>query len=115
MKRQSAGNGPRLATTAIIWGFATAMMAICIPMIGMTIDMTRLAIILPLAVVLGASGSTVIVWRSRDEQRREIDELTNQFRLIQERVIDLETICSTQELDIGKKFEQLEPKDRHRS
>lgn len=110
MKHQSVGNGAKIATTAIIWGFATGMMAICIPMI----DMTDFAVILPLAVVLGSSGSTVAVWRSGNRQRGEITELTNKFRVIQERIVDLETICSAQELEIGKKFEELEPKDRHR-
>ena len=110
MKRQSVGNGARIATTAIIWGFATGMMAICIPIIDMTND----AVILPLAVVLGTSISTVAVWRNGNRQSGEIDELTNKFRVIQERITDLETICSARELEFGRKFEELEPKDRHR-
>lgn len=111
IKRQSAGNGAKIPTTAIIWGFATGMMAICIPIIDMTED----AIILPLAIVLGATGCTIAVWLSGTRQRGEIDELTDKFRVIQERVTDLETICSVQELELSKKFEQLKPKDRHRS
>lgn len=111
LKRQSAGNGARIATTAIIWGFATGMIAICIPIIDITDD----AIILPLAVVLGTSGSTVAVWLSGGHYRHKIDDLSNKFQVLQERIMDLETICSTQELEIGRKFEQLEPKDRHHS
>lgn len=111
LKRQSGGNSALIATVAIIWGCATAMMAVCIPMIDMTDD----AIILPIFIILGASISTVVAWRSGSRQKGEIDELTNNFRTIQERVIDLETICSAQELEINKKFEQLEPTDQHRS
>ena len=111
LKRQSAGNGARIATTAIIWGFATGMIAICIPIIDITDD----AIILPLAVVLGTTGSTVVVWLSGGHYRRKIDELSNKLQVIQERVIDLETIRSTQELEIEKKFKELEPKDKHHS
>ena len=50
--------GFRIGTTAIIWGFSTGMLAICIPLVSMT----KSGIVLPLAVILGATVSTVVVW-----------------------------------------------------
>ena len=111
MKRQSAGYGAKIATTAIIWGFATGMMAICIPIIRMT----KSSVALPITVVLGTTVSTVAVWLSGGQQTQKIDELINKCRVIEERLTDLETICNTQEFESRKKFEELEPKDRHRS
>ena len=50
--------GFKIGTTAIIWGFSTGMLAICIPLVSMT----KSGVILPLAVILGATVSTVVVW-----------------------------------------------------
>ncbi|TVQ44665.1 MAG: hypothetical protein EA365_09715 [Gloeocapsa sp. DLM2.Bin57] len=50
--------GLKIATTAIIWGFGTGMLAITIPIISMTDS----GIILPLAVIIGSTVSTVVVW-----------------------------------------------------
>jgi hypothetical protein len=36
MARKARGTGPKIATTAIIWGFATGMLAICIPLVAIT-------------------------------------------------------------------------------
>jgi flagellar motor switch protein FliM len=53
-----SGNGIKIGTTAIIWGFSTGMLAICIPLISLT----HSNIALPLAVILGATISTIVVW-----------------------------------------------------
>jgi hypothetical protein len=54
------GQGVKIGSTAIIWSLATGMMAISIPII----KMTETGIILPLAVVIGVSISTIAIWLS---------------------------------------------------
>lgn len=60
--------GFKIGSTAIIWGFSTGMLAICIPLISMT----ESGVILPLAVVIGATISTVVVWLSSSQQSSKI-------------------------------------------
>ena len=103
MKRQPKEKDPKITTTRIIWSFATGMMAICIPLVALS----RSGVILPLAVILGSSASTVAVWRNQDGQKLK----SSNFRAIEQRVIDLETICSSQDLDVAKKFQHLESKE----
>lgn len=54
------GQGVKIGSTAIIWSLATGMMAISIPIV----KMTETGIILPLAVVVGVSLSTIAIWLS---------------------------------------------------
>lgn len=108
MARQSEGTGPKIATTAIIWGFATGMLAICIPIVGMT----QSGVILPLAVILGASVGTVVVWKSSGRRSRNISDLTNSVQLLNERIVNLEAICSSGESDVQNRLKQLELRDK---
>ncbi len=67
--------GFKIGSTAIIWGFSTGMLAICIPLISMT----ESGVILPLAVIVGATISTVVVWLSPSQPSSEIvDKESNQ-------------------------------------
>ncbi len=50
--------GTKIGVTAIIWGFGTGMLAICIPLI----NLTNSGIILPLSVIIGVSLSTIVIW-----------------------------------------------------
>jgi hypothetical protein len=52
MRHQSSGNGYKIAAIAIIWSFATGMLAICIQLVSIT----KSGMILPLAVILGRIG-----------------------------------------------------------
>ena len=66
--------GFKIGSTAIIWGFSTGMLAICIPLVSMT----ESGVILPLAVVIGATISTVVVWLSsfptiEDDKKNDAD------------------------------------------
>ncbi|MCG5062189.1 MAG: hypothetical protein KA714_30545 [Limnoraphis sp. WC205] len=66
--------GFKIGSTAIIWGFSTGMLAICIPLVSMT----ESGVILPLAVVFGATISTVVVWLSsfqtmKDDKKNDTD------------------------------------------
>ena len=54
------GQGAKIGTTAIIWSLATGMMAISIPII----KMTNTGVILPIAVIVGVSLSTIAIWLS---------------------------------------------------
>lgn len=54
------GQGVKIGSTAIIWSLATGMMAISIPII----KMTGTGIVLPLAVIIGVSLSTIAIWLS---------------------------------------------------
>ncbi|WP_319421407.1 hypothetical protein [Pleurocapsa sp. FMAR1] len=54
------GQGVKIGSTAIIWSLATGMMAISIPIV----KITDTGIILPLAVVVGVSLSTIAIWLS---------------------------------------------------
>ena len=54
------GQGAKIGSTAIIWSLATGMMAISIPIV----KMTNSGIILPVAVVVGVSLSTIAIWLS---------------------------------------------------
>lgn len=54
------GQGVKIGSTAIIWSLATGMMAISIPIVKMTDS----GIILPVAVVVGVSLSTIAIWLS---------------------------------------------------
>ena len=101
MKNIAEKNGTKIATTAIIWGFATGMMAICIPLVAIS----RSGIILPLAVILGASTSTVTVWRDANQKAVE---LANNLQQIEQRIRNLETICSSEDFDFNHQFKQLD-------
>lgn len=69
MESKLSGIGGKIATTAIIWGFATGMLAICIPLVSIT----QSGIILPLAVILGTTASTVVVWLSSSQTRKQVN------------------------------------------
>lgn len=99
MENQPLGKGAKIGVTAIIWGFATGMLAICIPLVSIT----KTGLILPLVVVLGAGGSTAVVWLGSSQQTRKIFELTHSIRALEQRVITLETIANTDDIAIAKK------------
>lgn len=62
MKNIERGNGAKVGATAIIWSLATGIMAICIPLV----KMSEGGVILPLAVIIGVSISTVAIWLSSE-------------------------------------------------
>lgn len=96
----------RVAATSKIWVLATGMLAICIPLSAVT----KSGAILPLAVISGAAVGTVAVWRSSDNQPKNSSLLTNSVKELEQRVGNLEIICSSQELDLQNKIKQLESK-----
>ncbi|MGC1393436.1 MAG: hypothetical protein WA828_04065 [Coleofasciculaceae cyanobacterium] len=82
MGQQFSGNGYKIAAIAIIWSFATGMLAICIPLVSIT----NSGMILPLAVIFGANWSTKIIWDSSIQKA----ELMNNTHALNERIVNLE-------------------------
>lgn len=95
----------RVAATKQIWGFATGMLALCIPLS----PATRSGPILPLAVVTGAAIGTVAVWQSSN--RETSNNLANSIQSLEQRVADLETICSSPEIELQRRFRRLDRED----
>ncbi|ELR97589.1 hypothetical protein [Gloeocapsa sp. PCC 73106] len=83
MNNQSMGNGALIGMTAIIWAFATGMLAICIPLVSMT----KSGLILPLTVITGSTIATVVVWMSNFNRL----SLRNTIKSLEERINNLET------------------------
>ncbi len=113
MKNNEQKTSYSVRTTAIIWGLATVMLGICIPLT----KITKSGVILPLAVIIGASGGTVAVCRTSTRSAfsgegrpnpNKITESLERFAQLETRIIDLETICSSQDFDRERKFKQLE-------
>jgi hypothetical protein len=99
MKHNTEGYGAKVATTAIIWAFATAMLAICIPLVGVT----QSGSILPLTLILGVTGITAVVWRTNSTGDGNISELKNNVAELQQRIVDLEAICSSDDRFLNEK------------
>ena len=97
----------QLATTLGVWIIATGMLALCIPLL----TITKSGIILPLTVILGASIVTITVWRSSNLQTINSIALSNSMKELEQRVTNLEVICSNEELSFQDKLKQLELKD----
>ncbi|MDY6784556.1 MAG: hypothetical protein SW833_18750 [Cyanobacteriota bacterium] len=96
--------GAKMGTTALIWGFATGMLAICIPLTSVT----KSGVILPLATLLGASGSTVAIWSSSRQKSRETAQLLDNVKTLNERVETLEAICASEGLKLPQPSQGLE-------
>jgi len=109
MIRQTQGAGFKLAATAIIWGFATGMLGICIPLVSMTDS----GVILPLAVIIGASFTTTVIWLSFNRVSRNTVELSNNIESLKEQEATLETIDNNEKekFDDQNRIKLLEPRD----
>ena len=107
MARQIEGQVSKVFATAIIWGFATGMLGICVPLVGLTDS----GVLLPLLVMLGASGSTLMVWRPPQRRIQQLPEQMTTFQALEQRVKNLETICSSPDFDLQKSLKQMESKD----
>ena len=95
----------RFAATAIIWGFGTGMLALCIPLVGMTGTP-----LLHMAVIVGAAVSTVVIWLNSANSPHQ-PFLTSSMQQLEQRVANLEMIASDRELDLDNKIKRLESKD----
>ena len=108
MARQGEGQVSKVFATAIIWAFATGMLGICVPLVSLT----NSGVILPLLAIFGASLSTIVVWRPLNPRVRQLTEQVANLQTLEQRVKNLEAICSSPEFDLQKLLKQLEPKDQ---
>ncbi|MEQ8383070.1 MAG: hypothetical protein RH949_11970 [Coleofasciculus sp. A1-SPW-01] len=95
MIRQTQGAGFKLAATAIIWGFATGMLGICIPLVSMTDS----GFILPLAVIIGASFTTAVVWLSFSRVSSNNVDLSDSIEALKEQKTNLDTMDNNEKID----------------
>jgi len=100
------GKTQQVVATGLIWGFATGMLALCIPLVSLT----RGSLILPLGVITGASVGTVAIWR--DPKNRENSTGSSNLSTLEKRVSNLEIIVGKEEIDLQDRLKQLEPSDR---
>lgn len=102
------GKTQQVVATGLIWGFATGMLALCIPLVSLT----QGSLILPLGVITGAIVGTVAIWR---QGSRSSAADSNLSRNLEERVANLEVILGKDEVDLQNRLKQLEPSDRQPS
>jgi Tfp pilus assembly protein PilN len=97
----------RLSATTRIWVITVAILGVCIPLSAIT----RSGAILPLVAIGGAAVGTVAVWRS-DEQKSKTNYLQQQqIELLERRLANLETIVSSDDLNLQMKIKQIEARD----
>ncbi|UFP92729.1 hypothetical protein [Gloeobacter morelensis] len=98
----------RVKATSTIWGCATGMLAICIPLVSIAGDGP--ALLLPLAVAVGAAVATAFVWKSQPIVGGAEISLPAVLRLrqLEERIANLETIALSGEEALKARYRQLE-------
>ncbi len=97
----------RLSATTRIWVITVAILGVCVPLS----IVTRSGAILPLVAIGGAAVDTVAIWRS-DEQKSKTNYLQQQqIELLEQRLANLETIVSSDDLNLQMKIKQIEARD----
>ncbi|MEH2080964.1 MAG: hypothetical protein V7K89_13470 [Nostoc sp.] len=96
----------RLSATTRIWVITVAILGVCVPLSAVT----RSGAILPLVAIGGAAVGTVAVWRS-DEQSKTNYLQQQQMELLEQRLANLETIVSSDDLNLQMKIKQIEARD----
>ncbi|MEC4894291.1 MAG: hypothetical protein SAL07_22950 [Oscillatoria sp. PMC 1051.18] len=94
----------KITVTIVIWSFATGMLAICIPIVAIT----HSGVILPLTLILAVSGITCTLLSSPRPQIENSPKSTSNLQELEERIVNLEAICSSNEFEIKKEFKQLD-------
>jgi hypothetical protein len=87
----------RRSATSVIWGCATGMLAICLSLTNQPHQGDR-GTVISLAILAGATISTVAVWRVRPDHDRLVD--SDQIKALQERITNLEMIASSGEMEL---------------
>ncbi len=101
MRYVSEGYGAKVGATAIIWSLAAGIMAICIPMVRIFEN----GFILPLAVIIGLSISTVAIWFNGNQKSIESEK---KIQAMERRIRDLETISSSENFVSNKSNRSLD-------
>jgi len=90
--------------TTKIWGFATGILAICVPLSAVT----KSGPLLPFAVITGATVGTGVIWQSEDKKFDHSPSSAKKLAILQERVANLEMIISSEDINLQQKIQQLE-------
>lgn len=98
----------RISVTSKIWGYATGMLAICIPLSAAT----ESGPIIPIAVVSGAAVGTAAVWKSSDQKSQNSIEASNKVKELEERIADLETIVARDDIDLQRRIQPFVTSDK---
>jgi membrane protein implicated in regulation of membrane protease activity len=99
-----ADQDPRVAITTRIWALATGMMALCIPMVGISDDLA----VLPLMVIIGTAVSTAVIWRSSQRRSDDTALLTQSIQELQRELARLQ--ITSHDEDLRRKIEELQMK-----
>lgn len=95
-----------------IWGFATGMLAICIPLSSTTGS----GPLIPLAIIVGTTVSTLKIWQDKEDDRKTQpgDRLSSstQVKLLEERIKTLETIATGSDIDLQRRLDAIARRDR---
>jgi hypothetical protein len=83
------------------------LFVICIPLSAVT----RSGPILPLAAIAGAAFSTAAVWRNDDKKSPSHSFPAQRIERLEQRIANLETIVSSDELDLHTKIQKLAAHD----
>ncbi|MEO0533371.1 MAG: hypothetical protein AAF215_05840 [Cyanobacteria bacterium P01_A01_bin.123] len=67
------------------------MLGICVPLVAVTSS----GVILPLLVILGATGGTVAVWFAPGQRQPFRTRPSQDMKMLEERVMNLEAICTS--------------------
>ncbi len=94
----------RVTATSRIWRLAVGMLVICIPLS----PATKSGASIPLATIAGAAIGTVAVWRSEEKKSKTNYLQQQQVELLEQRLANLETIVSIDDLDLQRKIKKLE-------
>jgi hypothetical protein len=100
----------RSATTTKIWGIAVGMLGVCIPLTAIT----RSGPILPLAVITGATVSTVAVWKSSEKKSGSNILSPHTVEALEERIANLEIIVGNDAINFEQRLKQLDSRDKVR-
>lgn len=97
----------RLAATTRIWVITVAILGVCVPLSAVT----KTGAILPLVAIGGAAVGTVAVWRSDKQISKNNYLQQQQVELLEQRLANLETIVSSDDLNLQMKIKQIEARD----
>ncbi|MBE9049012.1 hypothetical protein IQ243_01020 [Nostocales cyanobacterium LEGE 11386] len=97
----------RLTATTKIWGMTVGILVICIPLSSVT----KSGPILPLAAIGGAAVGTIAIWRADEKKSKNQYLQSQQMELLEQRLVNLETIVSSDDFDLRMKIKQLKISD----
>lgn len=104
MQSQPTSKGLKIAVITIAWALLTGILAISIFLASLTND----AVILPIAIAIGSSGSIVAIWHIYRRQIKRMSELKHNVQVLNRRIMALEAIFTSNELNIQKNFKRIE-------